>query len=768
MIRTYARKYPLLTRIVLYVFCVVALVSFISSAIQLYFTFQLEKQHLVSTLESLQNNQIETLANHLWHMDKEAMEIQLRGILENPDIVYIEMINEQKTTQRFGVKPKQGEDVISRRYPLQRQVGDETADLGSITFTATTANTRNRLFNITSKALVSQLVTLFITCIAILFLFIRLLNRHLNTIVHYTETLRVGKLDQPLILSRKEQGRSHPDELVHIVNSLNNMRERLRAEIEAQQQTGKKLIEEKLFSDTIINSLPGLLIVVDEQLRPIRCNRLFLEKVQLADDQLGSFDIFSRFAPQDLEKGEKAIGRVLQSGIPVSLEVLLLNNAGKSIPYLFTISRLVLDETILLIAIGSDLSEQKRIEGQLRQAQKMEAMGTLAGGIAHDFNNILSALMGFTQLAALATKGNEKVQLYLDEVGKASLRAKDLVTQILSFSRKKETEQVTLQVKLVVAEALKLLRASIPSSIEIRQHLESHKSMVADATEVHQIMMNLCTNAYHAMQETGGTLSISLTDRLITEHDFFPDIRVAPGSYLHLEVSDTGTGMNEETRKKIFEPYFTTKDAGTGTGLGLAVVHAIVDKYRGYIYVYSVPGEGSSFNIFLPVAQAEENAREAVAGSSSWRDLCGREKIMVVDDDRNILKYYEEMLAYYGYSVMTFADCRLALQYFQNDPDDFDLIITDLTMPYMTGDKLGRAMLEIRKDIPIIISSGFSPNLSVQQFIDQGFIDFFQKPVNSMRLLVRIREIFFDRMAGIAGIAEAAGNGRQATGVSRA
>ena len=202
MIRAYARNYPLLSRIVLYVFCVVALVSFISSGIQLYFTFQLEKQHILSTLESLETSQIETLSNHLWNMDTEAMEIQLRGVLENPDIVYIEMTNEQDRKQSFGVLPANEGDLITRHYLLQRQLGADTVELGSVTFTATTANSRNRLFKTTFKALASQLVTLFVTCFAILFLFIRLLSRHINTIVHYTGTLRVGELDRPLRLSR--------------------------------------------------------------------------------------------------------------------------------------------------------------------------------------------------------------------------------------------------------------------------------------------------------------------------------------------------------------------------------------------------------------------------------------------------------------------------------------------------------------------------------------------------------------------------------------
>ncbi len=268
-----------------------------------------------------------------------------------------------------------------------------------------------------------------------------------------------------------------------------------------------------------------------------------------------------------------------------------------------------------ILAVVRDITERNRLESELRQAQKMEAIGTLAGGIAHDFNNILSAIFGFTQLSMMQVKNNQKLSSHLDEVHQAAIRARDLVKQILTFSRREEHEKQPLQISLIVKEALKLLRSSIPTTINIKTNIVSQATVLADPTQIHQIVMSLCTNAYHAMRKQGGTLAVSLKDLDVSWDNQLSEFDLIPGNYLHLEVSDTGTGMDEQTRKKIFDPYFTTKETGEGTGLGLAVVHGIVSSHNGQIHVYSELNQGTTFNVFLPVVT--EEAVEHVANDKT-------------------------------------------------------------------------------------------------------------------------------------------------------
>ena len=381
--------------------------------------------------------------------------------------------------------------------------------------------------------------------------------------------------------------------------------------------------------------------------------------------------------------------------------------------------------------------EKEKLESQLRQAQKMEAIGTLAGGIAHDFNNILTIIFGYNELA-MAEKDPENRQRHLEEIKRGAERAKELVTQILAFSRKAEQQQYPLQVSLIIKEALKMLRASIPTTIEIRQNIASTGMVLADPTQIHQIIMNLCTNAYQAMRETGGTLAVSLNDVEIGPEDY-GYANLTPGNYLKLEVSDTGGGIDPKIQEKIFEPYFTTKKPGEGTGLGLAVVHGIVKSHHGHIIVYSEPGNGTSFHVYLPLTDQVAVALPDTATEPTALQGKG-ERILFVDDEEQIRAVAEAILARNGYQVTTFADGNEALKEFQKEPAQFDLVITDLTMPSMTGMELAEKILALRPRTPVILCTGQSVLLNREKAFAMGISDYLNKPILTETLLRATRK----------------------------
>ncbi|MFA7382455.1 MAG: response regulator [Desulfurivibrionaceae bacterium] len=380
--------------------------------------------------------------------------------------------------------------------------------------------------------------------------------------------------------------------------------------------------------------------------------------------------------------------------------------------------------------------EKAKLETQLRQAQKMEAIGTLAGGIAHDFNNILSIIFGYNDLAIREKDPNVR-QEYLEELKKGAVRAKELVAQILAFSRKTEQQKQPLQVSLILKEALKMLRASIPTTIEIRQNIVASGLVLADPTQIHQLIMNLCTNASYAMRETGGTLAVSLAEINIGEKDY-SYAKLTPGSYLKLEVSDTGGGIAPEIQEKIFEPYFTTKKPGEGTGLGLAVAHGIVQGHHGHITVYSEPGKGTSFHVYLPLT---EQVAGPLADKTAPKDLRGKgERILFVDDEGQIREVVAAILAKNNYQVTTFADGVQAWEEFQKQPGQFDLVITDMTMPSMTGAELAQKILAFSQETPVILCTGQSELINKEKAFAMGIRDYLNKPVLMETLLGAARK----------------------------
>lgn len=400
-----------------------------------------------------------------------------------------------------------------------------------------------------------------------------------------------------------------------------------------------------------------------------------------------------------------------------------------------------------MVCSSTNISERKKaekeksnLEMQLRQAQKMEALGTLAGGIAHDFNNILSVIMGYSELlmeskdpAGLETKN-------LKAIFDAGTRAKELVEQILTFSRQKEQIVKPVKCELIIKETIKFLRASIPSTIKIIENIYSNCPLVmADPSQIHQIVMNLCTNAYHAIGEDNGEIRIDLETTKIPKNG---NTNLKEGTYLKLIISDTGKGMDPTIKDRIFDPFFTTKAVGKGTGLGLSVAHGAVHKLNGTITVVSEKGSGSVFTVYLPVIEGSEQLEEHYITSLPG----GTERILLVDDDKTVAAMVEQMMKSLGYRIVVKTDSLMALDSFKNNPFVFDLVLSDQVMPNLTGLNLAEKLLEIRKDVPIIIMTGFSEKINSEKIYEMGIKGYLEKPVIKKNLAELVRKILDNKI----------------------
>jgi PAS domain S-box-containing protein len=442
---------------------------------------------------------------------------------------------------------------------------------------------------------------------------------------------------------------------------------------------------------------------------------------------------------------QKLLDGISQKGKIKNLEAKFRLKDGRLITALMSAILIRLHDRPHILTIARDISELKsaqeereQLKTQLIQAQKMEAIGTLAGGIAHDFNNILGAIIGYAEMALYDTRPDSMEHYNIDQVLKAGHRAKDLVKQILAFSRKSEQNKQIISLTPIVKEALNLLRASLPTTIEIEQHIEPNLDAIyADPTQIHQVMMNLCANAGHAMADSGGILSVSLqnVDLRANAAALHPDLNAGP--YVKLSIGDSGHGMDAGTMDRIFDPYFSTKAQDKGTGMGLAVVHGIVIGHGGSIHVDSTPGQGSRFDIFFPIME-----RQSVSETEELKALpTGDECILLVDDEESLIDLGTNMLKKLGYRVKTSTRPVEALDMFRADPESFDLVISDMTMPSMTGDILSVELRQIRADIPIIICTGYSERINEQKAEALGIQGLIMKPFTIRRLAKSVRKI---------------------------
>ena len=517
---------------------------------------------------------------------------------------------------------------------------------------------------------------------------------------------------------------------------------KLTVEIEQRRQLEAQTMR---LGEIFDQSLNEIYLFEADSLKFIQVNRGATKSLGYSSEelmQLTPLDIKPELLPEDLaahikslRRGEKQVivwatshKRKDGSTYPVEEHLQLIESSSFSI----------------FVSVALDITDRKKaeqekikLEYQLQQAYKMESIGTLAGGIAHDFNNILSAIIGFTELALDKVEEDSSIADNLQEVYTAGKRAKDLVRQILAFARQSDEELKPIQVDTIAKEVLRFIRSSIPTTIEIRQNLESDSLIMGNATQVHQVMMNLCTNASHAMEDQGGVLQVDLKDVAVDATSAKAKPKLNPGNYIEIRVSDTGAGIPPGIMGSIFEPYFTTKSLGEGTGMGLATVHGIIESYGGKIFVDSTLGKGSTFSVYLPVTRARTD-------HSLYKQTAlpsGAEKILFVDDEAPIAKLGSQTLERLGYSVATRTSSVEALELFRSKPDDFDLVVTDMTMPNMTGDKLATELIKIRSDIPIILCTGYSKKISDESAADMGIKAIAYKPIVMADLAKTVRKV---------------------------
>ena len=469
------------------------------------------------------------------------------------------------------------------------------------------------------------------------------------------------------------------------------------------------------------------------------CQYLGYTKEELC--RMNVLDIDRGYPPQDIE--QIWVRQQQIKGIS-TFETVHRRKDGTLIPVEISGIQLAFNNELYSVSFAKDISERKeaekrhlKMEAQMHEARKMESLGTLAGGIAHDFNNILAGILGYAELAQLASAADSDLRQYVSEISQAGHRAKDLVHQILMFSRQGSSEKGPIDVSRIVHEALKLIKATLPANIEIVANIAPDLAPVfADEIHIHQIIMNLLTNACHSMKTTGGMLNVSLTAVAIQAQDAQRYPEMSPGSFLKLSIADTGCGIPADMINRIFDPYFTTKPIGEGTGLGLSTVHGIVKNHGGSIKVYSELGVGTTFHVFLPAAgTAATSAQQAEPLPT------GSEYILFVDDEKTLIDLGRVLLERLGYRVETRASSIDAIAAFRANPEKYDLVISDMTMPKMTGDEMARQIKAIRPDIPIILCSGFSERIHAQAVEAIGISAVLMKPVIYADLARTVRRV---------------------------
>ena len=522
-----------------------------------------------------------------------------------------------------------------------------------------------------------------------------------------------------------------------IISDLKLNKVQLESQAEHERALKRELQDnEEKYRQLVDNANDAILIIQDKQVKffnPAALKLTGYSTGELMDMPFMRF-IYSKDVSTVVERYER---RLKGEEVLSTYNCRFIKKQGETVWVQISAVKTMWEKKGATLTFCRDITQIRAAESKLQHTERMESIGNLAGGIAHDFNNILSSIIGFTELALEDVDTDSTIADNLQEVFVAGKRAKDLVHQILAFARQSDEERKPIQVDKIIKEVLQFIRSSIPTTIEIKHNIDSNSLIMGSETKVHQIMMNLFTNAAHTMEDEGGILNVSLKDIVIEKGFESEKLGLTYGNFIKISVADTGAGIAPDIIDSIFEPYFTTKNPGEGTGMGLAMAYGIVESYGGKITVDSTLGEGTTFTVYLPVTRK----RKILQQYEPEQLPTGIERILFVDDEAPIAKMGSQGLKRLGYEVTIRTSSIEALELFRSRPDDFDLIITDMTMPNMTGDKLSIELMKIRADIPVILCTGYSKKISDETASDIGIKAFVYKPTVKADLAKTVRKV---------------------------
>ncbi len=751
-------KNSIATKLLKVVFSVYLVIAIGVTVGHMFMEYRYQKNNIKNDLEDIQKSFEKGLAVNMWQMNQESLSSTFEGLMKIPAIVGVKIRNADGIDVALGGIINQGElignvgrhvnllgitqeesrihpdgvyklDVFMHHFPILYIHKDDRKQIGE----ATIYSNSSVVFQRVKFGFFLLMINAVVKTAALWFIFLYfstfLLRRPLAALASATENVSLDNLDSFKI----KIGTTGRNELKILEESFNSMIGNLHQSIKKRVHTEELLHSREIQYRAIFEKTNDAIFVVEKE------TGRYLDANIAAEQLTGRIlSELKQLTTRDItpDRADERLKIITESVDIVGLGVVKYYRPDGT----FRIARLNMIplDNVTVIGIARDITDEFAIEEKLRQSQKMEAIGTLAGGIAHDFNNILSAIFGYAELAKGVVSPKSEISKHLEKVLQAGLRAKDLVQQILSFSRQAHTKCIILHPASLVKETIKMLRPSLPATIEIIHDIDpTTGNIFADPTQINQVLMNLCTNAFHAMEEKGGRLEITVKEIHLSREDLVHEPNIDPGIFFHLSVNDSGSGISPEIKGKIFDPYYTTKEAGKGTGLGLSIIHGIVKGYGGFVSLCSEVDEGTVFHVFIPIIKDDTLPVDKTLDHIPN----GNERILFVDDEEILTAMGKKILEGLGYHVTVSNQSLGALKIFQERFDQFDIVITDQTMPGMTGFDLARRLMQIRPDIPIILCTGYSATISAQKAKSMGIKEFALKPLSKNDLAVLVRKV---------------------------